>query len=256
MDAVTRVEDLGTVLGIWAHPDDEAYLSAGLMAAARDAGQRVVVVTATYGERGTADPGRWSPARLAALRQHELVASLAVAGVYEHQWLGFLDGECAAIPSGVGEAVVGRVIDEVRPDTIVTFGPEGMTGHPDHQAVSAWTTAAWQARAATGRLLHATLTPGFHATWGSLNERLGIWMSGHGPSTPPQDLALLVECSGAQRDRKLVALRAHASQTAQLVEEVGAEEFGRWWATEAFVAAVPVAATLPSMAQVAPGGPR
>ena len=45
--------DLGTVLGVWAHPDDEAYLSSGLMAAARDAGHRVVVATATYGERGS-----------------------------------------------------------------------------------------------------------------------------------------------------------------------------------------------------------
>ena len=46
---------LGTLLGIWAHPDDEAFLSAGLMAAARDAGHRVVCVTATLGERGTDD---------------------------------------------------------------------------------------------------------------------------------------------------------------------------------------------------------
>ena len=46
---------LGTVLGVWAHPDDEAYLAGGLMAAAVDAGARVVCVTATRGERGTPD---------------------------------------------------------------------------------------------------------------------------------------------------------------------------------------------------------
>ena len=45
------VAELGTILGIWAHPDDEAYLSGGLMALARDNGQRVVCVTATRGER-------------------------------------------------------------------------------------------------------------------------------------------------------------------------------------------------------------
>ena len=49
----------GTLLGVWAHPDDEAYLSGGLMAAATGAGRRVVVVTATYGELGTSDPERW-----------------------------------------------------------------------------------------------------------------------------------------------------------------------------------------------------
>jgi hypothetical protein len=51
---ITNAVGLGTVLGIWAHPDDEAFLSAGLMAAARDVGQRVVCVTATLGEHGTA----------------------------------------------------------------------------------------------------------------------------------------------------------------------------------------------------------
>lgn len=234
--AALSVEDLGTVLGIWAHPDDEAYLSAGMVAAARDAGQRVVVATATYGERGSADPDRWPPARMAALRRHELVASLAVADVPDHRWLGFFDGECADVPPGAGEVAVGRLIDEVRPDTIVTFGPEGMTGHPDHRMVSAWTTTAWLAHGATGRLLYATLTPLFHATWGPVNDRLGIWMSGSGPSTPTEDLALLVECAGTDLDRKLVALRAHASQTAPLVEELGVDTFSRWWATEAFVA--------------------
>jgi LmbE family N-acetylglucosaminyl deacetylase len=46
------VRELGTVVGVWAHPDDEAYLAGGLMAAARAAGLRVVCVTATDGERG------------------------------------------------------------------------------------------------------------------------------------------------------------------------------------------------------------
>ncbi len=44
--------DLGTILGVWAHPDDEAYLSAGLMATAIAAGRRVVCVTATRGRGG------------------------------------------------------------------------------------------------------------------------------------------------------------------------------------------------------------
>ena len=56
----------GTLLGVWAHPDDEAYLSSALMAAARDAGHRVVVVTATRGEQGTDDPGTWPPSSSSA----------------------------------------------------------------------------------------------------------------------------------------------------------------------------------------------
>ena len=93
---VTDAAELGTVLGIWAHPDDEAFLSAGLMAAARDAGNRVVCVTATLGEHGTDDSRRWPPERLAAVREHELRASLAALGVTEHHQLGIVDGTCAA----------------------------------------------------------------------------------------------------------------------------------------------------------------
>lgn len=73
MNGRVPVEQLGTLLGVWAHPDDEAYLSAGLMALARRDGQRVVVVTATFGEHGTDDPHRWPPTRLARHRRQELI---------------------------------------------------------------------------------------------------------------------------------------------------------------------------------------
>src|SRR5436309_2480711 len=89
VDAVHR---LGTIVGVWAHPDDEVYLSGGLMAAAAAAGRRVVVLTATRGEHGTDDPGRWPPARLAARRTQEIEASLAALGgphgTIEHHFLG------------------------------------------------------------------------------------------------------------------------------------------------------------------------
>ena len=64
-----EVADLGTILSVWAHPDDETFLAAGHMAATADAGARVVCVSATAGERGTDDPGRWPPDRLAQVRR-------------------------------------------------------------------------------------------------------------------------------------------------------------------------------------------
>jgi len=231
-----RVDELGTVLGVWAHPDDEAFLSAGLMAEARASGQRVVVASASYGELGASDPYQWSPDRLASARSHELAASLAAVGVTKHRWLGFRDGACQDHIAD-GTAAVMRLIDEVAPDTILTFGPEGMTGHPDHRAISRWTTDAWLSSASPARLLYATMTPQFHETWGELNDRHGIWMSGTGPSTSESDLAVQVRLSGSAMDRKVVALRAHASQTSPLIQAVGLDEFGKWWSTESFVEA-------------------
>ncbi len=231
---------LGTILGIWAHPDDEAFLSAGLMAAATAAGQRVVVVTATFGEHGTNDPVHWPPARLARLRRDEMAASLAAVGVREHHWLGYRDGGCAEVPTTTAVGTIGRIVDDVRPDTILTFGPDGMTGHPDHIAISAWTTAVWQARWRAPRLCYATLLPSFHERWGDLNAEVGIFPPGvDPPCTPTDEAAAVVTCDGPLLDAKIAALRAHASQTAPLVASVGATTFRRWWSVEAFVDAVP-----------------
>jgi LmbE family N-acetylglucosaminyl deacetylase len=72
-----------TLLGVWAHPDDEAYTSAGLMADFRRRGDRVVVIAATLGEHGTSDPETWPPGRLSALRHTELGNSLAVLDGHE-----------------------------------------------------------------------------------------------------------------------------------------------------------------------------
>ena len=230
--------DVGTLLGVWAHPDDEAYLSAGLMAEASRAGHRVVVVTATHGERGTDDPDTCPADRLARVREGELAVSLGVVGVEEHTWLGYADGSLATADSRLGIATLERVIADVAPDTIVTFGPDGMTGHDDHRTISSWVTQAWRRSGSDAALWYATLTPEFHAVWGSLNERAGLWFDGAEPPVTPRDeLSAHVVCSGDLLELKHRALRAHASQTRSLEDLVGEETYRSWWSVESFVAA-------------------
>jgi LmbE family N-acetylglucosaminyl deacetylase len=225
------VRRLGTVLGIWAHPDDEAYLSAGLMALARSAGQRVVVATATDGELG-------GPATVAEQRRRELADSLAAVGVTEHRWLGHRDGQCAAVDPALGAAAVAALLDEVDPDTVLTFGPDGLTGHTDHVAVAGWVEQAWRADGCRRRLLQATLTQRFHRRWGSLCAETGVWMPGAAPpAVPDAAVALRVAVHGHTGHRKLRALWAHTSQTAGLRAAVGDETLLRWWAEETFVEA-------------------
>ncbi len=103
------VRELGTVLSVWAHPDDETYLAGGVMASCAEAGQRVVCVSATAGEHGTAtrSPGPRTPR---ALRRGETAAAMAVLGVDDHRFLGFEDGTLATIDSG------GRRRRDRRPD--------------------------------------------------------------------------------------------------------------------------------------------
>lgn len=235
--------ELGTVLGLWAHPDDEAYLSAGLMALARRAGQRVVCATATAGEQGSPDPVRWPPDRLARLRRHELTASLAVLGVDEHHWLGHQDGACAQIPVARAVRPIVDLWEEVRPDTVVTFGPDGMTGHPDHQALWRWATAAWVATGRQARLLCATATERFAREHADLHDRFDVFLDPELPvRTPEVDLALVVEPDDEVLDQKLAALRAQASQTATLVDAFGEDRYRSWFARETFTdgAALPL----------------
>src|SRR5437867_687148 len=85
------VDELGTILGVWAHPDDETYTTAGLMARAVRAGSRVVCVTATRGEGGSMDEEKWPSATMGQVREQELLRSLAVLGVSEHMWLDLPD---------------------------------------------------------------------------------------------------------------------------------------------------------------------
>jgi LmbE family N-acetylglucosaminyl deacetylase len=132
------IQSLGTILGVWAHPDDESFTCGGLLAAAVRSGQRVVCVTATKGEAGVQDAKRWPPYQLGEIRAAELQDALKILGIKEHYWLGYQDGLCNLVEEAEAVGKIQRIVQTARPDTILTFGPDGLTGHPDHQTVSKW----------------------------------------------------------------------------------------------------------------------
>jgi LmbE family N-acetylglucosaminyl deacetylase len=230
------IRELGTILGIWAHPDDEAYLSGGLMAIARDAGSRVVCVTATRGEQGTGDPQRWPPGRLAAERTGELARCLDILGVTEHRWLDYPDGDCPAVHPAAAVARLCELIEEVRPDTVVTFGPDGNTGHPDHRAVSGWATAAVdRAAPRRARLLYSAVPDRWAQRWSAVNEKFDVFVPGFPVTVPDDELGIDLVLDPATADRKVRALAAQVTQTAALIDALGIDEYTAWAADEAFV---------------------
>ena len=234
-EARATTEHLGTILSIWAHPDDETYLAAGVMSAAADRGQRVVCVSATAGEHGTSDPEAWPPARLGQRRRWEAAAAMAVLGISEHRVLGLPDGTLAEHHRD-GVALAGRLLEEIRPDTILTFGPDGMTFHPDHIAVSRWMTEAWQQRGRPGRLLYATSTAEHLRRFRASYEEWGAYMTDQRPvGRPAEALAVHVQLDGSSLDRKLTALAAMASQTAELMASVDPRLYAMQIAEEAFI---------------------
>lgn len=223
---MTDVAALGTILGVWAHPDDETYLSAALMAAAVRNGQRMVCVTATRGEKGSWDEERWPSATMGQVRQAELERCLEILGVTEHRWLGYLDAECADVSLDEGIARAVSLIDEVAPDTVLTFGPDGMTDHPDHKAVSAWTTAAFGRAAKPGaRLMYATQTPEWAERFVPILNRFNVFAPGTPPVTARAELAIDLTIPADLLDLKMRAIEAHASQVDGMLSVYGPDLF-------------------------------
>ena len=154
---------------------------------------------------------------------------MAVLGVGEHRFLGFEDGSLATIDPLLGVAAIADLIDEIRPDTILTFGPDGMTYHPDHVTIGAWTTGAWDSAGRPGRLLYATTTHEHIAAYSATYEEWGIYMTDERPlGHPAADLAVHHVMGGDLLDQKLAALAAMASQTAGSIATLGPD---RWLAT-------------------------
>jgi LmbE family N-acetylglucosaminyl deacetylase len=229
-------DPLGTILSVWAHPDDETYLCGGLMARAVRNGSRVVCVTATRGELGSPDERRWPPGEpLAAVRTAELHDALAALGVTEHHWLDYPDGGCADVDQDEALRRVSALLAEVQPDTVLTFGPDGMTGHPDHQAVSRWATEAFRTGAREGAVLgYATNTPEWLERWRGPLDDLNVFMGAEPPSTPVEQLVIHERFEGELLRTKVEALLKMTSQVEPMIEGLGIEMLHEGLAEEAF----------------------
>ncbi len=232
-----EVDGLGSLLSIWAHPDDETFLAGGVMGLARDRGQRVVCVSATAGEHGTDDPVTWPPDRLGALRRDESAAAMRILGVDDHRWLDYEDGTLAGADREEGIGRVVELLQEVRPDTILTFGADGMTFHPDHMTIHSWVREAWERRGRPGRLLCAAVEAEVLERQRDVLETWGVYMTEQRPAAvPARDLALHLTLDGAVLDRKLAALDAMPSQIEPSLARVTREQFREVNRVESFLA--------------------
>ncbi len=225
------------LLGIWAHPDDEAYLSADLMARTVEAGGSVTVVTLTDGEGGFDDDDQRSDAVKAAHRRSELASAMARIGVRDVRFLGVADGGVADHrPTPLIERMA-RIMRRVQPDVTVTFGPDGITRHPDHVACSSLVTRAWS-ETRIGELWYATKSDDWLSRWSELHSRLGVIMgerdADNGGATSPAVADHRFTIADDRLAGKRHVLAAHRSQTANIAAYMGEETYLEWIAEECF----------------------
>lgn len=131
------------LLAVLAHPDDESLGFGGSLAKYAAEGVEVHLITATRGERGRFGlEGRGDPAEVGRVREEELQAAAAVLGVREVTVLGYPDGGVDQIGAATAIGDIASHIRRIRPQVVLTFGPDGAYGHPDHIAICQFTTAA------------------------------------------------------------------------------------------------------------------
>jgi LmbE family N-acetylglucosaminyl deacetylase len=172
---------------------------------------------------------------MAEVRTAELERSLDILGVTEHRFLeGPVDVDMRTPLDEAGAAQVVEIVRDVRPHTVLTFGPDGMTGHEGHKSVCRWTTDAFHAAAPEGaRLLYATATPEWVERWNDQLAPFRIFLSGYPVTTPRDHLAIAFDLPDRLLDRKFAAIQAHESQVEGLVQVFG-DRMREWMSEETF----------------------
>ena len=133
------------LLGIFAHPDDESYLAGGTIAKYVKAGWQADLVCATKGESGLhRGIQEEASADLAGIHARELEAAAACLGVRSITFLDYKDGRLSALTPGELEDKLCDVLQENRPDVVITFEPTGVTNNPDHIKLTLAATFAFQ----------------------------------------------------------------------------------------------------------------
>jgi LmbE family N-acetylglucosaminyl deacetylase len=227
----------GTFAAVVAHPDDDTFGVAGTVAMhADDPGFRFILVHATSGEAGMiSDPSLATRETLGRVREEEDRRSWIALGrpPDRHEWLRYPDHGLAEVPFEELVDRVAGILRAERPDVVSTFGPDGVTGHPDHITIGEATTEAFHRLRTEGvdgfrRLIRVAIPASAIDEW---NEKLVA--SGREPIDPSQlyqprgvpdeTLGLDVDTSGVA-SRVVEALREHRTQAADLEERFSDDE--------------------------------
>jgi LmbE family N-acetylglucosaminyl deacetylase len=174
------------ILGVFAHPDDEVFCAGGTLAKYVSEGDEVMVLCATRGEGGQIrDAAIATRASLPTVREGELRAACACLGVHRVTFLDHIDGTLATIDFSALVHEVEAAIDAFDPAVVITFGPDGAYGHPDHITIGEAATEACRSRG-DRRLFHSY----FPRSRLLLLERVAEWLTEvQGRFKGPEDFA-------------------------------------------------------------------
>jgi LmbE family N-acetylglucosaminyl deacetylase len=191
-----------SVLAVFAHPDDETFRPGGTLALLARKGVQVNLLSFTRGENGSCgDPPLCAPAELPAVREYELRCACAALGIRPPRLLNYADGHLPEVDAETMIAHILSVANEIMPQVWLSFGPDGLSGHPDHLAVGQWSIEAFR-RAEGAAALYTLAVPE------SLAQKLDMRQM---HPVPDEIISLTVDVSPAW-EAKTAAMRCHATQ--------------------------------------------
>ena len=195
--------DKRSLLVILAHPDDESFPMGGTLAKYAAQGVRVTLVCATRGEAGIAG---FSPLEAGKIRERELRAAAKTLGIHAVHFLNYLDGELAQANPDVLVAQLMNLMRQIRPEVVITFGPDGISGHPDHVAISRLTSQAFD------RALQRGLLPLTSRLYYLAPSEATLQGCGVAPSSEIAGGPIAAIDVGDYLVTKVKAMQSHASQ--------------------------------------------
>jgi len=231
------VANLGRILTVYAHPDDETFCSGGVLALAAKNGQPILSVTATKGEAGSQDTIKWPLKTIGAVREAELAKALKIIGITDHQWLGYHDGQCHEVNEADAINRVKAIFEQFKPDSILTFASDGLTGHFDHCSVSRWVQSACQSMAEPPVVYGAvTLKQQYDRYLKKMDERLNIFFNTDAPVlVQPSECAICLTLPPQISQIKYKAFSAMPSQMETMLSEFGEATVKDAFGVEAFI---------------------
>lgn len=136
---------MNKLLAIFAHPDDESFRAGGTLAILADQGVRVNVLTMTRGQAGTCgDPPVCSQEELPQIREAELRCACNSLGIQPPIIWEYEDGKLSNVNENIMTQRIVDLINKLQPEILLTWPPDGLSGHPDHVMVSRWATKAFE----------------------------------------------------------------------------------------------------------------
>jgi len=195
------------LLAIFAHPDDEAFRCGGTLALLALRGVQVHILTFTRGQAGSCgQPPICTQEELGTVRTNELYCSCQALGLETPQVLDYKDGTLAEVSQEEGISQILAHIYTIRPQVLLTWPLHGLSGHPDHQAVSRWTLEAFQQSVMSG---YDELTSLYYLAFpSSLAEKLGM---NRLHTIPDSEITISVNIESVWEE-KMAAIHCHRTQ--------------------------------------------